>query len=360
MAAHELLEKVLSSQMDDDLRKELLTCLFKGTDRKPLAIPQLKILDRKLDHEAIYNRMITVAGGTGANVARMLGVTTQAINNQRLRKSISGKTLLDFHLQTGISLDWLAGSWDGSLDEYSDCSRIRHEEPALNDGHRTSKYLSLVETYDQLTGNVELKWCLTQQRVCLDGDSLPVPADFSALYSLIIRYRDQSGTPERVMRRGKRHFQVRRLLAYVNGSPKIIRQLDREAKEMTTAHRSGNVERAGKTEFRSYESMGECLHILRILAEQNGLSMIQPEVNTIAWDFLIGPSSMSPRDWVLGRLKEYRETHPLKPKPEPMPEPAIDTPCLKALSLPGCLAPDAVWFNGAGRFNDFITASATN
>jgi len=358
MAAHELLEKVLNSEMDDNLRKELLTCLFMGAERTTIAIPQLKIQDRKLDHGAIYNRMVSVGGGTGANVARMLGVTTQAINNQRLRKSISGKTLLDFHLQTGIYLDWMAGSWHGSLDEYSDRSKVRHEESNVNDSHRAPKYLSLVETYDQLTGNAELKWCVSQHRVCLDNDSLPVPADFSALYSLIIRYRDQSGTPERVKRRGKRHFQVRRLLAYVHGSPRIIRQLDREAKEMTVAYKSGTVERAGKTEFRSFEAMGECLHVLRILAEQNGLTMIQPEVNTIAWDLLVGPSGMSPRDWILGRLKEYRETRPPETKPEP--EPAVDAPCLAALSLPGCLAPDAVWFDGAGCFNNFIAASVTN
>ena len=359
MAAHELLEKILDSAMDDDLRKELLTYLFTSDEPTTMVLPQLKILNRTLDHEAIYNRMISFAGGTGAGLARMLGVSNQAINNQRLRKRISGNTMLDFHLMTGISLDWLTGSWDGSLDKYSDHSKmVQLVEPVVNDRYCAPKYLSLVETYDQLTGNVELKWCLTQHRPCLDNDSLPVPADFSALYSLIIRYRDQSGTPERVKKRGKRHFQVRRLLAYVLGSPKIIRQIDRDAKDMTSVHRSGTVERAGKTEFRSYEAMGECLQVLRILAEQNGLSMIQPEVNTIAWDFLVGPSGMSPRDWILGRLKEYREARQLEPKPEA--EPAVGSTCLTALSLPRSFAPDAVWFGGAGRFNDLIAAYSTN
>lgn len=360
MAAHELLEKVLNCEMDDSLRKELLTCLFMGVERTTIAIPQLKIQDRTLDHEAIYKRLTSVAGGSGADLARKLGVTTQAINNQRLRKSISGKTLMDFHRLTGISLDWLVGSWNGNPDEYSDCSKVHREESPTPDAHCASKFLSLVETYDQVTGNAELKWCVSQHRVCLDNDSLPVPADFSALYSLIIRYRDESGTPDKVKKRDKRHFQVRRLLGYVMGSPRIIRQIDREAKEMTIAHKSGKVERAGKTEFRTHESMGECLHVLQILAAQNGLSMVQPQVNTIAWDFLVGPSGMSPRDWLLGRLKEYREANPRELMPEPKPVPALDTTCLTVLSLPASLAPDAMWFNGVSHFNNFTAASCTN
>ena len=41
-----------------------------------------------------------------------------------------------------------------------------------------------------------------------------------------------------------------------------------------------------------------------MLANEKGLDVIEPEYNTIAWDFLIGARSMSPRDWVLKKMKE--------------------------------------------------------
>ena len=306
MKNNDLLERVLTVAMDKDLKNDILRYIFKDALRTTNAIPQLSDWPNKMDHEAIYSRMTSVAGGTGADVARLLGVSSQAINNQRLRKSISGNTILNFHVKTGVSLDWLVGSWSGDIDAYRDCNRLQHEEPPISADHSAPKYLSLVEVHDQQTGEVELKWCLTQHRICLDNDNLPIPADYCALYSLIIRYRDESGTPEKVRKGKKHHFQVRKILGYVLGSPKIIRQLDAAAKNLTVSYKSNELERSGKTEFRLYSSRDACLNTLRMLAEQNGLRMIQPEFNAIAWDFLIGASRMSPRDWILSRLNSSK------------------------------------------------------
>lgn len=306
MKNNDLLEKVLTVAMDNDLKNDILRYIFKDAVRRTNAIPQLKDWPSKLDYEAIYSRMTSIVGGTGADVARLLGVSSQAINNQRLRKSISGKTIIDFHKKTGVSLDWLVGSWSGDIEAYGDCNRLQLDEPPIKTDHSAPKYLSLVEVLDQQSGEVELKWCLTQHRICLDNDNLPVPADYGALYSLIIRYKDESGTPEKVRKGKKHHFQVRKLLAYVLGSPKIIRQLDAAAKSLTISYKSSELERTGKTEFRLYSSMDACLNTLHMLAEQNGLRMIKPEFNSIAWDFLIGASCMSPRDWILSRLNLSR------------------------------------------------------
>lgn len=114
----ELLERVLTGSMDDDLRHDIIRFIFKDAARRTTAIPQLKDWSSELDSEGIYARMAAVAGGKGSDVAELLGVTRQAINNQRARRTISGNTIIEFHLLTGVSLDWLVGSWSGDIDDY--------------------------------------------------------------------------------------------------------------------------------------------------------------------------------------------------------------------------------------------------
>jgi hypothetical protein len=166
------------------------------------------------------------------------------------------------------------------------------------------QYLSLAETYDQHSGNAELKWCLTKTQYCLDENSKPIPNDFGALLSLIMRYKDESGTPDKVKNGGKRHFQVRKVLAYTLGEPKQMADLDALVKKHTVHFKTEDFERSGKTEFRMHSAKGVCMEVLRMLANEKGLDVIEPEHNTIAWDFLIGARSMNPRDWVLKKMKE--------------------------------------------------------
>jgi hypothetical protein len=101
----------------------------------------------------------------------------------------------------------------------------------------------------------------------------------------------------------KHHFQVRRVIAYVVGVPKLIRNMDGQAKKQTIAHVSGQYERSGKTEFREFSSMDKCLNVLANLAEQNALEMVCPEYNTIAWDYLVGAGSISPEKWIVSKFK---------------------------------------------------------
>ncbi|MDD2943910.1 MAG: hypothetical protein PHC51_13200 [bacterium] len=305
MGNHDLLEKVLASTMDENLKNDLLRYLFKKAGRRESnGVLRLNYCPKKLDYDEIYERMKAVGGGTGVSVAKLLGITTQGMNNQVARGKINGNTLINFCLKTKVSLDWLIGACDGSSTDY-----LEEEIPSITDSETIidqplQQYLSLVEVYDQHSGNVELKWCLTKTHLCLDDDNHPIPGDFGALLSLIIRYKDQSGTPERVKTGGKRHYQVRRVLAYVLGESKIVRYIDARAKNLTATHTSGHLDRPGKTEFRLHSAMDECLNVLTTLACQNGLSIVKPEFGTIAWDFLIGTGSMSPRDWVLSKLKE--------------------------------------------------------
>lgn len=308
MGNNDLLEQVLTGKMDESLRTELLRYFFKISGRKTTRIPRLKDCQNKLNCDEIYARMKAAAGGTGVSVARLLGISPQGFNNQITRGAISGNSIIDFHLKTGVSLDWLVGSWDGSSGEYIDTADSSESDTAKEVNHPPQKYLSLVEVYDQHSGNVELKWCLTKHHVCLDDDNLPIPGDFEALLSLIIRYQNEAGTHDRVRSGGKRHFQVRRVLAYVLGAPQLIRHIDSKAKYLTAAHISGNIDRPGKTEFRLYSSQDECLAVLNMLAEQNGLTMIKPKYDTIAWDFLIGKGSFSPRDWILNKLRASMST----------------------------------------------------
>ena len=303
----DLLERVLTTAMDENLRNDLLRHLFKSTGRKNSGIPILKDRKHKLDSDGICERMKSVAGGTGVSVARLLDISPQAFNNQKKRKIISGNSIIDFHLKTGASVDWLIGSWDGRTD-YLGVTNFVEAATVTNIDHPPQKNLSLVEVYDQNSGNVELKWCLTKHQVCHDDDNILIPDDFGVLLSLIIRYRDEAGTPERVKIGGKRHFQVRRVLAYVLGDPKLIRHVDGRAKKLTAEHMSGHVDRPGKTEFRLYFAKDQCLRVFAMLAEQHGLSIIKPEFDKIAWDYLIGVGSMSPRDWVVNKFNESKKT----------------------------------------------------
>lgn len=306
MENNALLEKVLTTPMNEDLRTDLVRFLFNKSGRIVKGIPRLADCPRSLNYGEIYERMTAVAGGTGASVARLLGISPQAYNNQRARGIISSKSIIEFHRKTGVSLDWLIGSWDGSSAVNLDQTNFSAEETAH---HPEQKYLSLVEVYDQHSGNVDLKWCLSKKQKCLDDNNLPLPDDFGVLLALIIRYKDQSGTPDKVKHAKKRHFQVRKVLAYVVGESQIIRRLDTKAKKLTEEFQSDILERAGKTEFRLYSAKYDCLKIFKILADHNGLKMVEPAHQTIAWDYLIGPGSISPRDWVLEKLAEYNKMH---------------------------------------------------
>lgn len=124
MKNSDLLERVLGAAMDNDLKNDILGLILEKPTRRTNAMP----LSGKPDSEAIYARMTAVAGGTGANVARLLGVSSQAINNQRLRGFISGNTIINFHLRTGVSLDWLVDGWGGNVDESGNGDRNHRED----------------------------------------------------------------------------------------------------------------------------------------------------------------------------------------------------------------------------------------
>ncbi|MBV5326766.1 MAG: hypothetical protein JZU65_03890 [Chlorobium sp.] len=304
MTKHDVLEMILNEEMDGGVRNTLVHLMFdkaatvsKGNSN---GIPKLKNCPDKLECDDVFRRMKMVAGDTGVGVAKILGVTPQAFNNQTKRQALSGNSLIDFHFKTGISLDWLIGSWDGSSTDYFD-TIVPNKKKSGDDSDQ--KYLSLVEIYNQTSGVTELKWCLNKRHICLDSDDIPVSEYFNALYSLIRRYKNEAGTPALVKRGVKHHFQVRRVIAYVVGEPKLIRNMDGQAKKLTKQYLSGQYERPGKTEFREYSSMDKCLIVLASLAEQCALEMVCPEYSTIAWDYLIGAGSMSPEKWIVSKFK---------------------------------------------------------
>jgi hypothetical protein len=307
MELNDMLEKILTVPMEKNLRNELLKFLFLNTGNKTAGIPRLKDCQSTLNCDEIFARMKTAAGGTGVSVAKILGISAQGFNNQLNRKAISGNSIIDFHLKTGISVDWLIGSWAGNTSDYILTSISGDAKVAIETEHPKQKYLSLVEIYDQNTGNAELKWCLTKQYICLDDDNLPLSGDFSALLSIITRYKNEAGTPDRVKNGTKHHFQVRRVLAYVLGDPKIIRQIDARAKLLSAKHISAFIERPGKTEFRLFSSKDECLNLFAMVAEQCGVSISRPVFDTIAWDYLIGAGSMSPQDWVVNKYNDFKK-----------------------------------------------------
>lgn len=274
----DLLEKIMAGNMDQELRINLLNIVAnKFTDKsekRTAGIPKLKNCPTRIDCNEVFNRMKSVAGGTGVGVARILGISSQGVNNQISRNTLSGNSLLNFHFRTGISLDWLAGSWTGDTSDYYLTDFPGRSKAGIPGDDRPQKYLSLVETYNQISGVVELKWCLTKRHVCLDNDNLPVPEDFGALYSLILRYRGEAGTPARVRSGNQHNFQVRRVIAYILGDAKLVRRIDGFVKKQTAEHVSGNCDRPGKTEFRHCSSKEECLNVFSRLALKGGWELV--------------------------------------------------------------------------------------
>jgi hypothetical protein len=55
----------------------------------------------------------------------------------------------------------LIGSWGGNSEDYKLTPVYGDAGTAIKTDHPKQQYLSLVEIYDQNTGNTELKWCLT-------------------------------------------------------------------------------------------------------------------------------------------------------------------------------------------------------
>ena len=222
---------------------------------------------------------------------------------------MSAKAIINFHLRTGISADWLIGSLAGYGNEYHELDVTKPFKTLIGASEQPEqKYLSLAEVYDQHTGGIELKWCMTKFQPCLDAESKQVPDDFGVLLSLITRYKDEAGTPDRVKNAKKRHFQVRKVLAYVLGDQKIIRQLDAKVKKHSLEFQGGIIDRSGKTEFRKHSAKFDCLKIFKVIAEGYGLPIIEPGCNTIAWDYLIGNDSTTPQDWILEKLAEYKKS----------------------------------------------------
>jgi hypothetical protein len=111
MVHRELLEKILTEDLNENLRNELLRHLFYSPGMS--IVPRLQEWEQRLDSNAVFGRMQQVAGGSTASIARLLNVSGQAINNQKKRGKISCKSIIEFHLQTGVSVDWLIGSWSG-------------------------------------------------------------------------------------------------------------------------------------------------------------------------------------------------------------------------------------------------------
>ena len=309
----DILEKIMNENMSIELRNALLSLIVNETtvngERKTPGIPRLKNCPVRLDCDEAFSRMKTLAGGTGVGVAKLLGISPQAVNNQIHRKALSGNSLLELHYKTGASLDWLAASWDGDTSDYYYTAIPGRSKLAIGDDRR-QKYLCLVETYNQLSGAAELKWALTKRHALCDDNNESVSEDFGALYSLIVRYKNEAGTPARVRSGDKHHFQVRRVVAYILGEAKLVRRIDGLVKKLTAEHISGSYERPGKTEFRTYSSKEDCVFAFTQLATEHGMSVIRPVNDAIAWDFLTGSGCMKPRDWVISRYQEAKKSLP--------------------------------------------------
>jgi len=171
----------------------------------------------------------------------------------------------------------------------------------LGTGLSTPRFLTLAEIYDQHSGKLELKWCRTIY--CQDEDH-SLPDELSVLLSLITSYKNEAGTPDKVRKGGKRHFQVRRVLAYSLGECNQIKKMDSFVKSKTDKYSTELHDRRGKTEFRLYSSRTECLKVFEKVAKQEGVALLTPPDCVIVWDYLLGRDSMSPQEWVLSRYKE--------------------------------------------------------
>jgi len=160
-------------------------------------------------------------------------------------------------------------------------------------------FLSLVEIYDQQNGQTELKWCLTQDHCFQDSMGNQLPGEYNNLYSLVIRYRCDVGTPEQVRRGGKRYYQVRKVLAYCHGDYQLIQAMDTFVKQGTIDQQCSPVERDNKTEYRHYTAKETCIEMLIAVALERKMCMIQPEPGTIAWDLMLGTDHLTVSEWVL-------------------------------------------------------------
>ena len=299
-----LLERILEEVDDVNLKCRLIKHLFSSSAQSNTGVPVLRHRPLRLNNAEICARMKLVCGGTSSEVAKLLNVSQQAFSNQICRNAISPRSILDIHLKTGVSVDWILGSWDGSSDNYVATEFYAPSE--LRVSQPSKQFLSLVEIYDQQTGVEELKWSVTKYHGCQDDKGRQIPDDFGVLLSIICRYKNEAGTPDKVKRRVKRHFQVRRVIAYVVGDPRIIRSIDAKAKKLTLQYQSNLVKRTGHTEFRKFSAREECLQIFSGLATKAGVSVNTPQFNTIAWDLLIGAGGMDPKVWILERIKELR------------------------------------------------------
>jgi hypothetical protein len=311
MLKSDLLDKVLDGAMDNKLRGDIVRFLVNEPGKTTVGIPQLSKRIDKFSYADIFERMKSVAGGTASDVARVLNISSQGVSNQKQRGMISFKSILTFCLKTGVSVDWIIGAWDGvSLEGYDHI-------PVVNTGFGTKsidtsqKFLSLVEVYDQHTGDVELKWCLTKVCGGEDCNKLPLPENYSVLLSLITRYKAEAGTPDKVKGGRRRHFQIRRVFAYVLGDETKVKALDHKAKSKTLSYLSDKGDRPGKTEFRVMSSKDDCLGVLKNLAAEAGLNVCTPAVDTIAWDYLIGDKSLTPLKWVQEKMENFKKKEQL-------------------------------------------------
>lgn len=309
MEKTDLLEQVLAEVTNVKLRNDIVLHIFKNSGIQATRIPMLEKCQITLNDEEIFARMKNITGGTAKSVTDLLGISSQAGTNWKMRGSVSAQAIIDFHLRTGISVDWLIGSWNGCGNEYHELDATKPFKSSIRASEQpVQKYLSLVEIYDQHSGNIELKWCMSKYQPCLDADNKQVPDDFGVLLSLIARYKDEAGTPDRVKNAKKRHFQVRKVLAYVLGDQKTIRQLDAKVKKHSLEFQGGIIDRSGKTEFRKHSAKYDCLKIFKVIAESYALTMVEPECNTIAWDYLIGNACVSPQDWILEKLNDFKKS----------------------------------------------------
>lgn len=304
-----LLGQVMDSEMCHELKKDLVLFINNDSRSVPKGIPVYRNKVLGLCCDEIYDRMKKVAGGTGSAVAAILGISPQALNNQLLRGNIGANNIVEFCKITGVSLDWLVGFSERPGNDLSYVENNYFKFKNITNNVLRKKYLSLVETYDQLTGLLELKWCVTQPpKVIKYGkSSVDLPDDYCVVLSIINRYRDAAGTPSRVRDGIRRFFQVRKILTYVAADARTIHRMDAMVKKLSYDGEPLIGDRTGKTEFRSHSSKSECLLLLRECADFLGCDLRQPKISVIPWDLFLGVGGFNPGEWVISK---YREESP--------------------------------------------------
>lgn len=305
-----LLGQVVESEMSNELKKNLVMFITNESMPVQKGIPVYRNKILGLCCEEIYDRMKKVAGGTGSAVAAILGVSPQALNNQLLRGNIGANNMVEFCKITGVSLDWLVGLSDQPGNDLNYVDNNYFKIKNITNSVLRKKYLSLVETYDQLTGLVELKWCVTQPPKVIKNGKMVVdlPDDYCVSLSIINRYRDAAGTPNRVRDGIKRFFQVRKILMYVAADARTIHRLDNMVKKLSYDGEPIVGDRTGKTEFRTYSSKSECLLLLRECADFIGCDLRQPKISVIPWDLFLGGGAFNPAEWMISK---YYEENPV-------------------------------------------------